>query len=60
MSRKHYKPEQIILMLREAEVQLGKGGSKDIVYRTWEPVGERVYGIVHWQIKGRITQPGDI
>ena len=25
MSRKRYKPEQIILMLREAEVQLGKG-----------------------------------
>ncbi len=25
MRRKHYKPEQIILMLREAEVQLGKG-----------------------------------
>ena len=25
MSRKRYKPEQIIQMLREAEVQLGKG-----------------------------------
>ena len=25
MSRKHYKAEQIIMMLREAEVQLGKG-----------------------------------
>ena len=25
MSRKHYKPEQIILMFREAEIQLAKG-----------------------------------
>ncbi len=25
MRRKRYKPEQIILMLREAEIQLGKG-----------------------------------
>ena len=25
MSRKRYKPEQIILKLREAEIQLGKG-----------------------------------
>lgn len=36
MSRKRYKPEQIILMLREAEIQLGKGLGTSQVCRNLE------------------------
>ncbi len=32
---------------KERSQMVGESGSKDIVYRTAEFVGERVYGIIH-------------
>lgn len=34
--------------------------SKDIVHRTWRPVGERICGVIHREVKGWITQQRDI
>ena len=35
MGRRHFKPEQIIHMLREAEIKLA--GGKTTAHRLWQP-----------------------
>jgi len=64
MVGKGFTPEQIINKLREAEIHITSDAqmaessrSEDLVHRTGESLGERVYRVIQWQAERRITQP---
>ena len=64
MVRKGFTPAQIINKLREAEIHITSdtqmaesSRGEDLVHRTGESLGERVYRVIEWQAERRITQP---